>query len=96
MKKSNKMVAPDYKLTDSQIEEIRKYLPYGFFTKLAETRDGITRRQMIEVMTQRTNDAKKNKIVWTAIKKKLTAANRHDLVLLVDKRIFFCNNWLSV
>jgi len=96
MKKTNGSIVANFKLTNKQLDQIRKYLPYGFFTALGEKHDGITLRQMKEVMAQRTTNAEHNEIVWKSIKKRLTMAGRKDLVELVDSRLSFCQNLLLV
>jgi hypothetical protein len=96
MTKSSSKNTLGFKLTNRQLTEIRKYLPYGFFTALAEKHDTISLRQMKEVMAQRSANAEHNEIVWKAVKKKLTLANRQDLITLVDQRLFFCKNLLVV
>jgi hypothetical protein len=96
MKKANSKNTLNFKLTNRQLNEIRKHLPYGFFTALAEKHDSISLRQMKEVMAQRSANADHNEIVWRAVKKKLTLADRQDLITLVDQRLSFCKNLLVV
>lgn len=96
MKKENHSIAANFKLTNRQLNQIRKYLPYGFFSALAEKYTDISLRQIKEVMGQRTTNALHNEIVWKAINKKLIAYEREDLVDLVNKRLIFCQDLLHV
>lgn len=96
MKKDDNYIAVNFKLTNRQLSEIRKYLPYGFFTVLAEKHDSISLRQIREVFGQRTTNADHNEIVWTAVRKKLTLFQRHDLIKAVNARLSFCKNLLHV
>lgn len=84
------------KLTDIQLFEIKKYLPKNFAKKIAETYDGITKRQVIEVFNQRSKNVEWNRIVWNAIQKKLTDNKRQDLVESASKRLSFCESLLDI
>lgn len=87
---------PSNKLTDQQLGEIRTYLPFKFFTKLAETHGSIDRKLFSAAFYQRTANPEINKVLWGAVNKILQKYQRLDLIEAIEQRLFYCTLLLDV
>lgn len=79
-------------LTKSDLTKIRQNLPKDWRNKIAETRYGLTLRQITEVFNQRTKNSAANVSVWTSINEVLRSAKQYVLVEKVEKVISFYNS----